>query len=463
MEADVKALIAECDWEKVFPQFDDAWAARRQNAKALRDAICMETRDSPSVAIAVSDPIAFASVFLTLCRDDAELALLSPNWTRREMDDAMEQVQPDWLVKEASDGELEWLRCSSLPKTNEKTGFRVLIPTGGTTGRIRFAIHDWRTLSSAVGGLQTHIHCERISSHCLLPLYHVSGFMQLMRSLLTSGSLVFGSLDSFRDTHGFLESVPLEERFLSLVPTQLKRLLHEAGNRQTLMQYQAIFLGGGPASSNLLRKARELSLPIALTYGMTETAAQVATLSPEEFLSGHTDQGRALPHVTIEIVSHEDGTTRMPNGEAGRIVLEGKSVFCGYKGQARLADKRFVTSDIGKIDTSGRLRVLWRDDRVIISGGEKIDLDEVERVALESGYVFDAAAFSVPDDEWGELLALAYSPSSEVESAEAGLREFMKESLSRFKIPKIWKSIETIPRSETGKPKLGELRGRVSK
>jgi o-succinylbenzoate---CoA ligase len=177
-----------------------------------------------------------------------------------------------------------------------KSGW-IMIPTGGSSGQVKFAIHTWQTLSASVAGLQDYFQMPVINSFCVLPVYHVSGLMQFMRSLLTGGNLVITTskhletnLDSYINPQDF---------FISLVPTQLQKILNNPITSAWLSQFQAVFLGGGAAWSELLNKARYLQIPLALTYGMTETASQIATLKPQDFLAGNNSCGQVLPHARI--------------------------------------------------------------------------------------------------------------------------------------------------------------------
>ena len=283
--------------------------------------------------------------------------------------------------------------------------------------------------------------------------------MQLIRSLLTMGKVVFGSLDTFNTGHLSLAEAEGEGRFLSLVTTQLERLLRDEGNFASLLEYRAIFVGGGPVSDELLKKAMDLELPIAPTYGMSETAAQVATMEPDAFLEGKTGQGKALPHVRLSIV--DDEGNKLGAGEIGRIQILASSIFRGYYGEEERMVDSVVARDLGSLDDFGNLTVQGRSDRVIISGGEKVDLSEVERVLQETRLVSDAYAFGVDDSEWGSRLVLAYVPVAE-STMDEDLRLALFRKLAAFKIPKAWLRMESLPRNEAGKIMLKVLLNQVS-
>ncbi len=458
MEPDLDRLLDYAARGAVFPQFVRSWSTAFSSVVRLLEEHCPSDGMRRRVVLHSEDALSVCASLVALGRRDVDLFLFSHAWSRRELDLAMVQAKPHFVFSGLKSGKFEYEKFNEDLAESPARLLRVMIPTGGTGGEVRFAIHDWSTLAAATYGLQQHLEVDRIVSHCLLPLYHVSGFMQLVRALLTMGRVVFGKLDTFEQTKGMLDDIILEERFLSLVPTQLERLLRSDSRWELLHDYRAVFVGGGPTATGLLEDGRERGLPLAPTYGMTETAAQVATLLPEQFLAGMGGVGALLPHVTIDLLAREDLSSTVMQGEVGLIRIAGSSVFFGYVGEEPRAGLRaLLTSDLGSFDANGNLTVHGRADRVVISGGEKIDLGEVELAAADSGLTRDVLAFGLPDTEWGEKLALAYVPKESLVS-EAALREAFKNVLSDFKVPKIWIRKSEIPRNEAGKPRISELR-----
>ena len=446
----------------LFPQFKETWKGRMEAASLF--AKSLETNEGSErlrIALSVSDPESFCAWFLALGRRDLDLFCFNPKWGEQERSTAETIAKPHWIL---GDFQNEVFARSlesdvELASSDTSAGLRLMIPTGGTSGKIRFTMHRWSTLAASAYGFQAFFNVNHVSSFCVLPLYHVSGFMQLIRSLLTMGKVVFGSLDTYNTGHLSLAEAEGEGRFLSLVTTQLERLLRDEGNFASLLEYRAIFVGGGPVSDELLKKAMDLELPIAPTYGMSETAAQVATMEPDAFLEGKTGQGKALPHVRLSIV--DDEGNKLGAGEIGRIQILASSIFRGYYGEEERMVDSVVARDLGSLDDFGNLTVQGRSDRVIISGGEKVDLSEVERVLQETRLVSDAYAFGVDDSEWGSRLVLAYVPVAE-STMDEDLRLALFRKLAAFKIPKAWLRMESLPRNEAGKIMLKVLLNQVS-
>ncbi len=323
----------------------------------------------------------------------------------------------------------------------ERHRHQIMIPTGGSSGQIKFAIHTWETLSASVWGFQEFYQVEQINSVCVLPLYHVSGLMQLCRSLLTDGKLIVADFDQLcRNRSSINPQIDLSKYFISLVPTQLHKLLDS--DPQWLNQFQTILLGGAPPPVELLDRARCLQLPLALTYGMTETASQITSLKPTEFLAGNNSCGRVLPHAEIQL-------SATSADHLGSIMIKAKSLMLGYFPNLDPVTY-FEPDDLGKIDDHGYLTILGRNSGKIITGGENVLPIEVINAILATGLVQDTWVVGVPDRYWGQKVTALYVPINPQISVEC-LTSAITGKISKYKIPKTWIQVNKIPRNALGK------------
>lgn len=318
------------------------------------------------------------------------------------------------------------------------------IPTGGTSGAVRFARHDELTLSAAIGGFVAHFGLERVNAVDVLPPFHVSGLLARLRCAATGGTHV--PWDWKRLESGERPSVPAAPGgwVISLVPTQLQRLVRDPGALDWLRRFAVILLGGGPGWPALLGAAARAGLRIALSYGATETAAMIAAQRPEEFLAGDRSCGRPLPHARIALSS--DGLVR----------IAGESVFHGYF-PAFSEAREFDSADLGEIDEHGRLRILGRRDAVIITGGEKVNPFEIEAALRATGEFEDVAVIGAPDEEWGQI-AVACHPAQARSPDLTRVRQQLEAALPSFKRPKHYLPIEAWPRNAQGKLNREQLR-----
>lgn len=414
----------------------------------------IQPRSNPIVFLTERDPIAFLAGFLAACSHPSTLFLCNPDWGSQEWQQVYQLANPDIVWGDTT-------AISSIapePALTHPLPSTILIPTGGTSGRIRFALHTWDTLSASVVGMQGHFQVDRIQSLCVLPLYHVSGLMQFLRSFITGGKLILWPWKTLES--GTLPHITPQETFLSLVPTQLQRLL-DARSPATLtflQSLQAILLGGAPAWAALLETARSHHLPLAPTYGMTETASQVVTMHPQDFLAGRTGVGKALPHATIALL---DPTGQpLPAGQLGHLSLTARSLMLGYldhTGLQRRSTPDFQPDDLGYLDPEGYLHILGRASDKIISGGENIFPAEVEAAIQATGLVQDVCVFGLADRTWGQIVVAAYVPR-QPDLEPSVLQQALSPHLSRYKHPKGWISLSHLPRSPQGKLNREQLK-----
>ncbi|WP_333265748.1 MULTISPECIES: 2-succinylbenzoate--CoA ligase [unclassified Microcoleus] len=327
-----------------------------------------------------------------------------------------------------------------------------MIPTGGSSGKIRFAIHTWETLTASVQGFQQYFQVDKINSFCVLPLYHVSGLMQFMRSFTTGGKLAIASFKALEA--GEKCDIEPEEFFISLVPTQLQRLLQNPDTANWLSRFRAVLLGGAPAWPELLATARNYQIKLAPSYGMTETASQIATLKPEDFLAGNNSSGQTLPHAKITIRS-ANGDILCYN-QIGKIAVDAKSLTLGYYPE-RFGDRQyFQLDDLGFFDKNNYLNIVGRSSDKIITGGENVFPSQVEAAIKNTNLVADVAVIGLPDKDWGQVVTAVCVPANS-EVTVKNLQAAIEDKLSKFKRPKNWVVVEQLPRNAQGKVNREQL------
>jgi O-succinylbenzoic acid--CoA ligase len=445
-------ICSQCD--RLYPLFWQKYQHLRQYATP------------PRLLLNESEPVSFLAGFFAAVATQTPVFLGNPQWKTSEWQQVWQQVQP----------QLIWgkVPCSPVeaPPPPPFTG-RVMIATGGSSGKMRFAMHTWETLGASVAGFSSYFNgaecrifdppksplkrgtdeSDAIHCCCTLPLYHVSGLMQVMRTFLTGGTLALLPYASLTGSLPF----DAQNYFLSLVPTQLKRLLSQSC--ANLSQFRAVLLGGAPAWPALLQEAKAAKIPVALTYGMTETASQVATLKPDRFFAGNITCGQCLPHAQITI--QDDWGNRLSVMQPGRVAIASSSLALGYFPHSFPGDRPFLTDDIGYFDHQNYLYILGRHSQTIITGGEKVFPQEVEAAILSTQQVKDVAVIGIPDPDWGERVVAVYVPKNNsvtLETLEETLKEAIAPHLSRYKHPKTWLAVEQLPRSPQGKLNPATLR-----
>ena len=288
----------------------------------------------------------------------------------------------------------------------------------------------------------------------VLPLHHVGGLSVLWRSAREGGTVVLEERFSAGRAAALLAGGSIA--FASLVPTMLCRVLEE--HPGPFPGVRGVLVGGGPADPALLARARRAGLPVLATYGMTETASQVATEIPAEAGSRPGSAGRLLEGFEVRAVD-EDGRV-LPPGEAGRLEVRGPAVSPGYLGQPERGPGEWLrTGDLGFLDGDGHLFVLGRADDVIITGGEKVHPGAVEAVLREHPLVADARVFGEEDPEWGQRVVAEVAPVAGASLDPQELAAHARSRLAGHQVPRRWRLVEEIRRSEMGKLRRGRPRG----
>jgi O-succinylbenzoic acid--CoA ligase len=387
---------------------------------------------NPKIIIAEKSPVRFLGSFIAACAAKCPVFLCNPDWSPDEWEQVLNLIQPDIVL-----GIDHHFSKSSIHNYQSPIPHSIMIPTGGSSGKIKFAIHTWQTLTASVQGFTEYFQINAVNSFCILPLYHVSGLMQFMRSFTTGGKLVITTSKTLENSQ--LPNINPHDFFISLVPTQLQKIYQNPALTQWLSQFSTVLLGGALPWEELLEKARFHQIRLAPTYGMTETASQIATLKPDEFLQGKINSGKVLPHAKITI-----------DNQPGNINIQTQSLALGYYPEIWENRNNFIVDDLGFLDHQGYLHIIGRNSDKIITGGENVYPIEIEAAIRKTQMVTDVCVIGVPDKHWGQALTAMYIPNHQ-NISHLQIQTQLKNQLSKFKIPKHWISLPNLPRNTQGK------------
>ena len=322
----------------------------------------------------------------------------------------------------------------------------ILIPTGGTTGGLRFAIHTADSLIAAATGYLSFFGADA-QVWSILPAHHISGLMPAIRVIIGGGSLACKQAKEWLSPSAPCHWPDPHNVTLSLVPTQLVRLMDTPERIAWLRGFRRILLGGARADLTLLARAGEARIPLAPCYGMTETAALVCALTPEQFLAGQRGCGRPLPHVALRLSADEH-----------RIEIQSPAVCEGYwPPVSGFSRDWYRTSDHGWIDPSGSLHIQGRLDRMIVTGGEKVDPSELEAVLQRLPAFAEAVVLGIPDPLWGEAVAVVWVGPCDGANLQT-LRDALRGHLAGWQLPKVGLRLDAFPRTSVGKIDLDAVR-----
>ncbi|CAI9404528.1 AMP-binding protein [Nocardioides sp. T2.26MG-1] len=327
---------------------------------------------------------------------------------------------------------------------------RIVILTSGTTGTPKGAPRSEAGIDAAVSLLSRMPLRYGWRTHIAAPLFHTWGFAHLALSMLLGSTVV---LRRRFDPETCLR-VTQDERCDSLVviPVMLQRIM--ALPEQTLTAYdlsrvRVVASSGSALPGDLaLNWMDHFGDNLYNIYGSTEVAyASIAT--PQDLREAPTAAGKP-PHATIVKILDPDGR-ELPPGETGRIFVGNGLLFEGYTGggHKEVVDGLMSTGDVGRFDEDGRLHVEGRDDEMIVSGGENVFPKEVEDCLMRHEAVAEVAAVGVDDPDFGKRLRAFVVVSREVPDAE--LKDWVKDNLARFKVPRDIVFLDELPRNATGK------------
>ncbi len=301
-----------------------------------------------------------------------------------------------------------------------------IVFTSGSTGRPKGVRLTFGNLEASAAGSSAHLgHEPEERWLCDIPIFHVGGASILIRSVRESTTVL---LEPHFDATRAAALLRAGDATLgSMVTVTLARVLEVHPGRYAGVR--AVLVGGGPVPFDLVERARTAGLPALPTYGLTETASQVAT--------ARLSDGKvvAIPGAEIRTV-------------ADRIEVRGRMVSPGYIGEPeRASDAWFKTGDLGVVHDDGSVDVLGRSDDVIVSGGENIHPSEVEAVIGEHPSVSGVVVIGEPDPVWGATAVAVYEGTA----APGELERHARYRLAGYKIPRRWVQVAELPRISIGK------------
>jgi long-chain acyl-CoA synthetase len=250
-------------------------------------------------------------------------------------------------------------------------------------------------------------------------------------------------------------------------PTMIKRLV-ECRAESNPDNIRTIIWGGAPMYvADALRAIERFGPRFAQIYGQGEVPMTITTLSKQDIADREHPRwaerlgsaGRAYACAEVMIADGDDRA--LAGGEAGEVLCRGDAVMAGYwrnpeASAATLKDGWLHTGDIGAFDADGYLTLKDRSKDVIISGGSNIYPREVEEVLLEHARVREVSVIGRPDPEWGEVV-VAYVVG---EAERSELDALCLNGIARFKRPKEYVFVESLPKNNYGKILKTELRER---
>lgn len=380
---------------------------------------------------------------------DIEVVMINTRLTAREIAVQLEDIDVDTVVA-TEPLELEgydvygmedlWNRIAVPARQSSVSGDGILsiMFTSGTTGRAKavpqtFSNHH----ASALGCEHRFGYTEKSVWMNVNPIYHISGFSVLLRSVIRGCTMVL--VEKFDENAVWNTIAEYKVTHTSMVPVMLSRLLAIPIPKHEL---EGVLLGGAGVTREVLSDALDAGLPVYNSFGMTETCSQIVSIGYDDPKILEGTVGRPLDNISIQIDPHNDG----------ELLVHGAPVAKGYlNAEIEVSYGYFRTGDMGYIDAEGYLYILDRRKDLIISGGENVYPKEIEDVVMTIPEVANVVVVKRKDKKWGEVPILLIEEKHGTAIADDEIMKYLDGRLARYKLPKEIHRMAHIMTTSTGK------------
>ncbi len=340
--------------------------------------------------------------------------------------------------------------------------------TSGTTGRPKGATLSHRSIlnnARFVGDACAYTEEDRV---CIpIPFYHCFGMVMGNLACSVFGATMVVPSPTF-DPEAVLRALQ-DERCTSLygVPTMFVAQLGHPGLADfDLSSMRTGIMAGSPCPTEVMRRViDDMGMgEVTIAYGMTETSPVSTQTSTDDSVEHRVSTvGRVLPHVESKIVDPDTGEL-VPRGEGGEYCTRGYHVMLGYwndpekTADAIDADGWMHSGDLATMDDDSYVNIVGRIKDMIIRGGENIYPREIEEFLCSHPAIADAQVIGVPDEKYGEELMAWVQLAPGGELTEDELRDFCRDKIAYFKVPRYIKFVSEFPMTVTGKVRKVEMR-----
>ena len=333
--------------------------------------------------------------------------------------------------------------------------------TSGTTGFPKAVLLSHHNILNNAYFSARAMHFNEFDRLCVpVPFYHCFGMVLANLLCLSVGACIIIPAEHF-EAGAVLHAIETEScTAVHGVPTMfIAELEHEDFNKFNLNSLRTGIMAGAPCLPPLMKRVMQdmHCKEILIGYGETEASPITHLTSPDDNMERRTETvGKNLPHQEVKIINIDTGET-VPLGDTGEICFRGYHIMHGYYSQPDKTAEAIDASgwlhsgDIGSMDKEGYVRITGRLKEMIIRGGENIYPKEIEAFLFSHPKVAQVAVFGIPDEFYGEEIMAWIQLHKGEEATEDEIRNYCKEQIAHFKIPKhVW-FVDEFPMTVTGK------------
>jgi len=351
-------------------------------------------------------------------------------------------------------------RSSTDPAPKATKRSAIIILTSGTTGTPKGATRHTPPTLAPVGGILSSVPFKSGEITALpSPMFHAIGYLHAAIAATLGSTLVLHR--RFKAATVLEDIAKNKATAVVVVPVMLSRMLDALETmdpKPDLSSLRIVFVSGSQLGAELATRAMKALGPVVYNlYGSTEVA--FATIArPQDLKKNPATVGPVVRGAKVKIL--DDHGKELPQGQVGRIFVGTPMPFEGYTGggNKQVIDGLLSSGDVGYFDDDGLLYVSGRDDEMIVSGGENVFPAEVEDLISGHPDVVEATAIGVDDKDFGARLRAFVVLHENATLTEDAIKDYVREHLARYKVPREVVFLTELPRNPTGKILKRELR-----
>ncbi|MEF8879804.1 MAG: AMP-binding protein [Candidatus Thermoplasmatota archaeon] len=365
------------------------------------------------------------------------------------------------IADRVSDEELEERRKSLDPDDTINMQY-----TSGTTGYPKGVMLTHKNIVNNAHDVGEVMGMAEEDRMCIpVPFFHCFGCVLSTLNCVVHGSAMV-PIEIF-DPEKVLQAVE-EEKCTALqgVPTMfIAELQHPDFDEYDLSSLRTGIMAGSSCPIEVMKKAMDKMYleEITIAYGLTEASPVITQTRRDDPVEKRVETvGQVLPHIEAKIVEPSTGE-ELPPGEPGELIAKGYNIMKGYykmpdKTDETIEDGWLHTSDLATVDEDGYFKIIGRTDDMIIRGGENVYPREIEEFLYTNDKIKDVAVVGVPDEKYGEEVCAFIQLKQNKSADEDEIKDFCRDNISRFKIPKYVIFTDEFPMTASGKIRKVDLR-----
>lgn len=339
----------------------------------------------------------------------------------------------------------------------------LILFTGGTTGLPKGATLSHRLIFwNSINTIMSWGLRPDDVQPLLFPLFHTGGWNVLLIPFFHLGakSILMGDFHPIET----LNIIEKEKATIVIgVPTMFHMMANQEEFKTANFDSVRIFISGGaPCPVAIMENYWNRGKPFKMGYGLTEVGPNNFFLPEKHIKEKPTSVGLPVFHCEMKLIDPETDE-EVSQGEVGELLLKGPHIFSGYWDEPEETDKvieenGFVhTGDLAKKDDDGYYYIVGRKKEMYISGGENVFPVEIEEILYKHPAIDEAAVIGVPDEKWGEVGKAFITLKKEKSTTAGEIKDYLKDKLAKYKIPKYFEIRDSLPTSGTGKILKKEL------